>query len=616
MLAAGWSASLAVLGGFDLRIGSLTFTSNEPFRPLLAALTCFVIYVLSGGSADLPAWLEAARRLTNRVHPFAPSSRGLAWMLAAGLTFVAWFYGTKAVGAADTYGYLSQSDLWAEWSIDALKVREPIVAEVPWPNAGWAFSPVGSYRPMNAFQSVEGEDRWSMVPVYPPGLPILMAVAGVIGGFQAKFVVFPLLGGVLILATYGIGVRLASPTVGLVGAWLMATSPALLFMIMSPMSDASVSGLWAAAFYLALGTGLYSALGAGAMMSLTFLTRPNLAPLAGLLALVYFFRLPDPVTRRAALRDVFAYSFVVVAGAIFLALINQSNYGSPLASGYGPLDALFAFSHIPRNARLYLPWLVETHTPIALVGLVAALVPLRRLWPADGNRGGLVAMALSVAVVWSTYLLYQPWDAWWYLRFLLPSFPFLMLGVGAVFAKALHARGRLLQLMAAVVIVALGLAQLRTAEDRGTFEMWKDERRYVATAKMVNRETERNSLIFTGIHVGNVRYYGSRMTVYHESFPPEWLDRSIRWLSRRGVHPYLLLEEWELQTFFERFESQRALEIFAGPPVAIFGDPGRIYLYDLLKTRPRSAAPSRWDGVDASIWAAPKAPAPRLILER
>ena len=107
----------------------------------------------------------------------------------------------------------------------------------------------------------------------------MLAGAGAVGGFQAKFMVVPLLAGLLVIATYGIGARLASPAAGLIGAWLVATSPALLFMMMPVMSDVPVSAIVAASFYLLIGPGLVRAAGAGALISLAVLVRPVLAPL-------------------------------------------------------------------------------------------------------------------------------------------------------------------------------------------------------------------------------------------------------------------------------------------------------------------------------------------------
>src|SRR5262249_62280397 len=85
------------------------------------------------------------------------------------------------------------------------------------------------------------------VPAYAPGLPMLMAAARRIAGQCAVYWIVPLAAGVLVFATYAIGRALGRPGVGLSAAWLVGTSPTLLFMAMAPMSDVPAAAAWAAA---------------------------------------------------------------------------------------------------------------------------------------------------------------------------------------------------------------------------------------------------------------------------------------------------------------------------------------------------------------------------------
>jgi hypothetical protein len=83
------------------------------------------------------------------------------------------------------------------------------------------------------------------VPTYPPGLPLLMALEKTVAGACAVFWISPVAGRLLVLATYGVGRRVGTPVVGVVAAWLTATSPTVLFAIMQPMSDIPVAAAWA-----------------------------------------------------------------------------------------------------------------------------------------------------------------------------------------------------------------------------------------------------------------------------------------------------------------------------------------------------------------------------------
>ena len=69
------------------------------------------------------------------------------------------------------------------------------------------------------------------------------------------------------------------------------------------------------------------------------LIRPNLAPLA----IVPLF----------LARNRIAFSIPVAIAGLFLALLQSLWYGSPLRSGYGSAEELFALANIAANASRY-----------------------------------------------------------------------------------------------------------------------------------------------------------------------------------------------------------------------------------------------------------------------
>jgi hypothetical protein len=610
-----WSALLFSGGGFDVALFGGRITSNDPFRPMLVAAAGLALFFLAGGRISARNGLlrstAAARAAQAFLRRAVPSPRTLACTLAVLTAILAWVYGTKAVGGADSYGYLSQAELWAA---GLPRVHQPFVAELDWPRAHWAFAPIGSYRPISAYRRVEGADTWTIVPLYPPGLPMLIALANVLGGHQAKFMVVPFLTGVLVLATYGIGVRLASPAAGLAGAWLVATSPVVLFMMMTTMSDVPVSGLWAAAIFYALGATYPGAIMAGLLLSVAVLVRPNLGPLLVALGLMYAVRTIDPATRRAALRQGTLFALACLPGIVSLGLINKALYGAALTSGYGNLGELFSLSNVGPNLRLYLGWLVDAHTPVVLAGLVAVGLPMRRLWPAAATRPTLIVIGFWVLTVWAIYLIYVPWDAWWYLRFLMPVLPCVMVGTGAVAAALTRRWPSVMRPIAVVAIILLGVFQLRTAVERDAFRLWEGERRFVVGARMANAFTEENSLIIAGQHSGSMRYYGGRMTAQFDYVPMGRVDRLMAWLEERGVHPYLLVEDWEVERVRERFAGQQAAAVLDRPPRATYRHPGTLHLFDLSTTARSDGPPVIWTGTYRDLLAAPPGAAPRLAL--
>src|SRR5439155_12318257 len=99
-------------------------------------------------------------------------------------------------GGSDSYGYVSQIDLWLQGHPF---VDQPWAAQVPWPDGPGTFTPLGySLLPSGT----------TIVPTYTPGLPLLMALIKVVAGYRAMFAVEPLSAAILVLATYGLGRRL------------------------------------------------------------------------------------------------------------------------------------------------------------------------------------------------------------------------------------------------------------------------------------------------------------------------------------------------------------------------------------------------------------------------
>ncbi len=444
-----------------------------------------------------------------------------------------------------------------------------------------------------------------------------MAAAKGLAGQCAMFWVVPLSGAALVLLTYGLGRRLGSEPAGLMGAWLVGTSPAFLFMLTWPMTDVPVAAAWAAAFYFLLGESTGSALAAGLSAALAILIRPNLVFGAGLLGLWYVVRgwsaargSDGRAALRVQVRRALMFALGVLPGILAIAAINRYLYGSPTTSGYAGLGEMFGRSHVGPNLRRYGSWLIGSQTPVVLAGLAALVVPLRSLWPAARDRRVFVVVVLFVAALWAMYATYLVFDDWWYLRFLLPSWPFMMLGLAGL-VVALTRSGRPAARVAGWGAVAvLGIWGLHTAYARGVFGLWQGERRYVTAARLTRESTPGNSVIYTLQHSGSVRYYGGRMTLRYDNLDDQWLDRSVAWLDAHGVHPYALLEDWEIPRFTSRFPGEQTLGVFDRPPVFIYEGPAKILLYDLSPAAaPNSNVPTYRETFEDTRCAAPAPPA-------
>jgi hypothetical protein len=602
--------ALYVSGGFEVWILGVEVRAHRPLRALwLFALGAAGFVAFGGRLSAAPHGAMAAfhgliAAWDRHVVPWLPSHRGTVVTVALTVVLLGATFGTKSAGGADAYGYVSQAtDIWLG---GRLFIDQPFAADVPWPRARDTFMPLG-------YKAVFHDDVPSLVPTYSPGLPLIFAVVKAIGGLDAMYLVVPLFGGLLVLTTYGIGCRLGSRDAGLIGALLVAASPAVLFMLMPPMTDVPVAAAWAAAFYLLTGAGTRHALGAGLASSVAVLIRPNLVPLAVIAGLYYLPEVVSRATRARGVRRGLLFTAGVVPGMAAVAVLNTIWYGSPFLSGYGRLSDLFAWSHITPNFWRYLSWLLETQSPVALAGLAALLIPSRWLWPGLVERRRLVTAALFVYSIWAQYLAYLVFDAWWYLRFLLTVWPFMMVGVGAAAMALWRPGGRAMRLGVTAALAALLLFQVGIVRDKPIFNQWSGERRYIAVARMVERLTPPNSVIFSMQHSGTIRYYGERMTLRFDQLEPSWLDRAVAWLADHQAHPYLLVEPWEIEDVRRRFAGSETLARLDEPPVAVYEEPGRLFLFDLLGQSPGPAATVT--GVDEGIRAVPPGPPPRVVFD-
>ncbi|HET9369276.1 MAG TPA: hypothetical protein VFO19_03485, partial [Vicinamibacterales bacterium] len=471
--------ALYASGGFVVSVLGVEIRAHRPLRALwLFALGAVAFVALGGRFSDArsnpaAAFRELLAAWERHVRPRLPSPQRTAIAVALTVVAIGAVFGTKSAGGADSHGYVSQAT--EIWLAGRLFIDQPFVTDVPWPNANETFAPLG-------YKAVLHDGVPALVPTYSPGLPLLFAAVKAIAGWDAMYFVGPILGGVLVLSTYSIGRRFCSPGAGLIGALLVASSPAVLFMLMPPMTDVPVAAMWAASFCLLMGHSSGHAFAAGLTSAIAILIRPNLAPLAAIAGAYYLPELLRRESRGLGIRRVLLFGFGLFPGVLAVAALNDIWYGSPLLSGYGRLSDLFSWSHIAPNAWRYLTWTLETQTPVALLGVLALLLPARWLWPGVDERRRVVAAALFVVFVFAQYLAYLVFDAWWYLRFVLTAWPFMMVGVGAVAMAAWRQGGGAVRFVVVSAVGAVLLFQVGIVRDKPIFDQWSGERRYIAVA--------------------------------------------------------------------------------------------------------------------------------------
>lgn len=257
----------------------------------------------------------------------------------------------------------------------------------------------------------------TMAPLYPPGFPLHVAAAVVVGGWAvAPFLVSPLAAVLCLVVAYLLGRELGlSRPYSVAGAAMLGGFSALLYQAVQPMSDV-VATLWAmAAILFALRSRRREgwALAAGAALGMAVLVRPSNA----LLILPMAAALP---WRGRTL----AYG---IAGALpfagLFAWWDQTAFGGALRTGYaGVLEGELRLSHFVPRLQYYGRSLVTQLSP---------LVPLGWLLCAADRRIAVrvrLLLVLWFAPLFLFYCFWGPYEIWWYTRYLLPGLPAVILG--------------------------------------------------------------------------------------------------------------------------------------------------------------------------------------------
>jgi hypothetical protein len=143
-LALLWAAWLWLFGGFSIAVFGLVIRSNAPMRPLALGMLALAIFLATGGRLTITRSIALLRPyLTGpagaRFGRYACDGTAIA--LAVFLFAYGFAHGSTAAGGSDSYGYVSQAELWLD---GRSSVEQPWVKDVPWPNAAWGFAPLGS----------------------------------------------------------------------------------------------------------------------------------------------------------------------------------------------------------------------------------------------------------------------------------------------------------------------------------------------------------------------------------------------------------------------------------------------------------------------------------------
>ncbi len=277
-----------------------------------------------------------------------------------------------------------------------------------------AFQPLGF---------VMDKDAPRMAPTYPIGLPLHLMVAARIGGWDHAVTIVNLFGALASGALLWLLARhLQFPpawrAVAVGALWLC---PLVIFCALQPMSDLLATVWSLIVLYTALRNRAHAgwSIACGAALSIAVLVRPTNALLLA------------PVVFALGLRpqNLLALSVGGAPGALLLGYYNHRVYGSAFTTGYGSVESAFSAGFVPHNLGHMAFWIPALLSPLVCAALAVPFL-------AGPRRRDAQVLGLWVATLIAFYAFYyHTGETWWYLRFILPAFPLLILGMLAVLEK-------------------------------------------------------------------------------------------------------------------------------------------------------------------------------------
>jgi hypothetical protein len=105
------------------------------------------------------------------------------------------------------------------------------------------------------------------------------------------------------------------------------------------------------------------------------------------------------------------------------------------------------------------------------------------------------------------------------------------------------------------VLVLVGQWEVNFAKDHQITKLHIAEGRYADAGHDLARFTPASAVFLSMQHSGSLRYYSGRITIRYTEINPQMLDATLDDLAHKGFRPYIVLDDWEVPIFRERFAS-------------------------------------------------------------
>lgn len=390
---------------------------------------------------------------------------------------------SRVAGGPDESGYMNAARLFARGTIHLqVEPLRRLGLDQSWRDV---FTPLG----------FRGGGPSTIVPAYPPGLPVHLLIGG--------HYVSPILALGCLVLTFAIARELGlSAGHAAAAAAILAATPQFIMFSLQVMSDVPAT-FWAlASCWLALLSRRHApiAIAAGAAFAIGVAVRPTNALMVA----------PLLPALRARPRVV---ALAAAGAAPFLAALlwyQDTAFGSPLSTGYGSAADILRFEGYGSKLAFYSRWMAQTLTPI--VSVLSLLVVFDR----QVGRADRAMLAVWYPAFLLFYGFWESFSEWWYTRFLLPATPPLI--VAAMLLIRDWTRHRV---VAAILMAVMIAVPWRFSSDRRVLRVDDHQKVYSGAMQWSSSLLPHDAMVISGVLSGAFLLYQNRFTTRWDYLDPE-----------------------------------------------------------------------------------------------
>jgi len=461
-----------------------------------------------------------------------------ALILAGVFTLLVASHPAGYAGGSDSSGYLNSAQLLSK-GLTTAPIRPVLAPTAPKLSTPYIYSPLG----------LKPKSDGSLVPTYPIGLPLQVIPLAWITGWAAAPLVTV---GLNALAGLWLTFLLArcwalSRGWSLLGAVILAACPLYLMFSIQMMSDVPALTWATASILLAWKSRQRTSwsIGAGVALAIAVLIRPSNALLF----------IPVACCLGISWRRWLLFGLSGLPGAFLFFWYNKVSYGHPLETGYGDIWGLMQLNVWKSSLQNYATWIPALLTPLVLF---AFGLPWLKSVPLP-VRFALATWSVGYLVFYTFY--YFTHEVWWYLRFILPCFPALIIA-SLLVARQLTSRFGLFSLASGPIAIVTSFTLLigvllngrYWAKKHGVFNSSLDERQYADACAWANTHLPPGAVVASMQTSGALFYYTPFSVIRWDVITPRDFSTLAPAASARGG----------LYAITFPFENERAFQAMPG----------------------------------------------------